>query len=164
MPSKSKSRSKVNSGAVMEEIKNLAFIGAGVVAGSIGGRMVDKALKVDSNQQGFNAKGMVRPALLIGAGTYAAIKSKNRMVRMLSAGIGAAGVLSGIKALTKKDLLAGAEWGLGETFPLQVYREPLNLSMDRYNPDLPVLSPGSSVSSYDEPVTVSDDLAAIEII
>ena len=165
MPSKRKSSSKMSSGAVMEEIKNLAYIGAGVVAGAVGGQMVDKAMKVDATQTGFNAKGMVRPMLLIGAGTYGAIKSKNRAIRMLSAGVGAAGVLSGIKVLTKKDLLAGAEGGLGEAYPLSVYREPMNLSIDRYNPDLPVLGPGSMGNdSYSEPVVASEDLAAIEII
>jgi hypothetical protein len=95
MPSKSKKSSKVNSKAVMEEIKNLALVGAGVVAGSVGGRMVDKVLKVDPAQQGFNAKAMVRPALLIGVGAFGAMKAKNHTMRMLAAGVGASGVLSG---------------------------------------------------------------------
>ena len=168
MARKSKSSSKVNSKAMMEEIKNLALVGAGVVAGSVGGRMVDKALKVDSAQQGFNAKAMVRPALLIGAGAYGAIKSKNRHIRMFSAGVGASGVLSGIKALTKKDLLSGPDGGgLGTMlYPSSVYREPMNLSLERYNPDLPVLGSGMTGSSdaYGEAVAVETDLAAIEII
>jgi len=111
MARKSKSSSKVNSKAMMEEIKNLALVGAGV---------------------------------------------------------GASGVLSGIKALTKKDLLSGPDGGgLGTmSYPSSVYREPMNLSLERYNPDLPVLGSGMTGSSdaYGEAVAVETDLAAIEII
>jgi len=165
MPSKSKKSSKVNSKAVMEEIKNLALVGAGVVAGSVGGRMVDKVLKVDPAQQGFNAKAMVRPALLIGVGAFGAMKAKNHMMRMLAAGVGASGALSGIKALTKKDLLSGPDGGgLGSSWPTSVYREPLNMSVERYNPDLPMLSAGPLSDAYGEAVPMADELEAVEII
>jgi hypothetical protein len=51
-------------------------------------------------------------------------------------------------------------------YPSSVYREPMNLSLERYNPDLPVLGSGMTGSSdaYGEPVVVETDLAAIEII
>jgi hypothetical protein len=67
--------------------------------------------------------------------------------------------------------------GLGEANPTDVYREPINLSIERYNPDLPALnaSSASSVSnatnddyrSSNQMIEGSDDgaeLAYIEII
>ena len=73
---------------------------------------------------------------------------------MLGVGVGAAGVLSGVKLVMKKDLLAGladfsfngVQGFLGEP---SVYREPISLSVDRYNPDLPVLSAVEDYSSTD---------------
>ncbi|MFZ9505281.1 MAG: hypothetical protein ACO263_12010, partial [Cyclobacteriaceae bacterium] len=83
----------------------------------------------------------------------------------------ASGLLSGVKVLMKKDLLAGlADFsfsGLGEP---SVYREPLNLSVERYNPDLPALSSPTAFNPEDysnsamvEGMT-EEDLAYIEII
>ena len=68
----------------------------------------------------------------------------------------------------KKDLLAGlADFsfaGLGEP---SVYREPVNLSVERYNPDLPALS--SPTSFNPEEISnmqgvAEEDLSYIEII
>jgi len=79
----------------------------------------------------------------------------------------------------KKDLLNGlADFsGLGEVNPTDVYREPVNLSIERYNPDLPALnassaSGGASASSNDyrsshemiEGAEDQSELAYIEII
>jgi len=71
----------------------------------------------------------------------------------------------------KKDLLAGlADFsfsGLGEP---SVYREPLNLSVERYNPDLPALSSPTSFNPEDYSSSamgqgmMEEDLAYIEII
>ena len=75
----------------------------------------------------------------------------------------------------KKDLLAGlADFsfngvdGLGEP---TVYREPINLSVERYNPDLPALSSPTAYNPEDIAApsrmvegVAEEELAYIEII
>ncbi len=171
--------SKINSGAVMEEVKKLALLGGGVVLGSLGGKLIDNVLKVDSGIPGFNPKALVRPAVLVGAGTAGVLMLKDNNLKLIATGVGASGVLSGVKTFMKKDLLNGlADFsGLGEVNPIDVYREPVNLSIERYNPDLPALnassaSSGASASSNDyrsshemiEGAEDQSELAYIEII
>jgi hypothetical protein len=100
---------------------------------------------------------------------------KDPNMKMLATGVGASGLLSGVKVFLKKDLLAGLSDfsfngidGLGEP---TVYREPMNLSVERYNPDLPALSSPTSYnpeefSSHSAMVegVAEEDLAYIEII
>lgn len=164
-------KTKISSQAVMGEIKTLAMLTGGVVIGSVGGKMIDKVLKVDAAATGFNAKALARPIVLLGVGTAGNLMLKDPNMKMLATGVGASGLLSGVKVLMKKDLLAGlADFsfsGLGEP---SVYREPLNLSVDRYNPDLPALSsptsfnPEEFVHSAMVEGMVEEDLAYIEII
>ena len=164
-------KTKISSQAVMGEIKTLAMLTGGVVIGSLGGKMIDKVLKVDATATGFNAKALARPIVLMGVGTAGNLMLKDPNMRMLATGVGASGLLSGVKVLMKKDLLAGlADFsfsGLGEP---SVYRESLNLSVERYNPDLPALSSPTSFNPEDyshsamvEGMT-EEDLAYIEII
>ena len=164
-------KTKISSQAVMGEIKTLAMLTGGVVIGSLGGKMIDKVLKVDATATGFNAKALARPIVLMGVGTAGNLMLKDPNMRMLATGVGASGLLSGVKVLMKKDLLAGlADFsfsGLGEP---SVYREPLNLSVERYNPDLPALSSPTSFNPEDYSHTAmvegmtEEDLAYIEII
>jgi len=97
---------------------------------------------------------------------------KDPNMKMLATGVGAAGMLSGVKVFLKKDLLAGLSDfnmsgidGLGEP---AVYREPMNLSIERYNPDLPALSSPTSFNPEDYASNVEgiaeEDLSYIEII
>lgn len=100
---------------------------------------------------------------------------KDPNMKMLATGVGASGLLSGVKVFLKKDLLAGLSDfsfngidGLGEP---TVYREPMNLSVERYNPDLPALSSPTSYNpeefaSHSAMVegVAEEDLAYIEII
>lgn len=164
-------KTKISSQAVMGEIKTLAMLTGGVVIGSVGGKMIDKVLNVDASATGFNAKALARPIVLLGVGTAGNLMLKDPNMKMLATGVGASGLLSGVKVLMKKDLLAGlADFsfsGLGEP---SVYREPLNLSVERYNPDLPALSSPTSFNPEDysnsamvEGMT-EEDLAYIEII
>ena len=164
-------KTKISSQAVMGEIKTLAMLTGGVVIGSVGGKMIDKALKVDAAATGFNAKALARPIVLLGVGTAGNLMLKDPNMKMIATGVGASGLLSGVKVLMKKDLLAGLSdfsfSGLGEP---SVYREPLNLSVDRYNPDLPALSSPTAFNPEDysnsamvEGMT-EEDLAYIEII
>ena len=164
-------KTKISSQAVMGEIKTLAMLTGGVVIGSVGGKMIDKVMKVDAAATGFNAKALARPIVLLGVGTAGNLMLKDPNMKMLATGVGASGLLSGVKVLMKKDLLAGlADFsfsGLGEP---SVYREPLNLSVDRYNPDLPTLSSPTSFNPEDYSSTAmvqgiaEEDLAYLEII
>lgn len=168
-------KTKISSQAVMGEIKTLAMLTGGVVIGSLGGKMIDKVLNVDATATGFNAKALARPIVLLGLGTAGNLMLKDPNMKMLATGVGASGLLSGVKVFLKKDLLAGLSDfsfngidGLGEP---TVYREPMNLSVERYNPDLPALSSPTSYNPEDfssqsamvEGVS-DEDLAYIEII
>lgn len=168
-------KTKISSQAVMGEIKTLAMLTGGVVIGSLGGKMIDKVLNVDANATGFNAKALARPIVLLGVGTAGNLMLKDPNMKMLATGVGASGLLSGVKVFLKKDLLAGLSDfsfngidGLGEP---TVYREPMNLSVERYNPDLPALSSPTSYNpeefaSHSAMVegVAEEDLAYIEII
>ena len=147
----------------MEEVKNLAMLGGGVVLGSVGGRLIDKVLKVDGTETGFNAKAMARPVVLIAAGAAGAVMLKEKNMKLLATGVGAAGVLSGVKVILKKDLLAGlADFsGLGNddsempSAPVKV-REPVQLAVERYNPDLPALN--AVYMPYPNPMDVQEQI------
>ena len=167
-------KTKISSQAVMGEIKTLAMLTGGVVIGSVGGKMIDKVLNVDATATGFNAKALARPIVLLGVGTAGNLMLKDPNMKMLATGVGASGLLSGVKVLLKKDLLAGLSDfsfsgidGLGEP---TVYREAMNLSVDRYNPDLPMLSsptaynPEDMASASMVEGVMEEDLSYIEII
>ena len=165
-------KTKLSSQAVMGEIKTLAMLTGGVVIGSVGGKMIDKVLNVDATATGFNVKAMARPIVLLGVGAAGNLMLKDPNMKMLATGVGAAGMLSGVKVFLKKDLLAGLSDfnmsgidGLGEP---AVYREPMNLSIERYNPDLPALSSPTAFNPEDYASNVEgiaeEDLSYIEII
>jgi hypothetical protein len=167
-----KKTTKLSSQAVMGEIKTLAMLTGGVVIGSVGGKLIDKVLKVDAAATGFNAKALARPIVLLGVGAAGNLMLKDPNLKMLATGVGAAGMLSGVKVFLKKDLLSGLSDfsmsgidGLGEP---TVYREPMNLSIERYNPDLPVLSSPTSLNSQEFDASVEglleEDFSYIEII
>ena len=167
-----KKTTKLSSQAVMGEIKTLAMLTGGVVIGSVGGKMIDKVLNVDATATGFNVKALARPIVLLGVGAAGNLMLKDPNMKMLATGVGAAGMLSGVKVFLKKDLLAGLSDfnmsgidGLGEP---AVYREPMNLSIERYNPDLPALSSPTSFNPEDYASNVEgiaeEDLSYIEII
>ena len=164
-------KTKISSQAVMGEIKTLAMLTGGVVIGSVGGKMIDKVLNVDATATGFNAKALARPIVLLGVGTAGNLMLKDPNMKMLATGVGASGLLSGVKVLMKKDLLAGlSDFSFSGLGAPSVYREPLNLSVERYNPDLPALSSPTAFNPEDysnsamvEGMT-EEDLAYIEII
>lgn len=162
--------SKPSNKAMMDELRNIALVGAGVVVGSLGGQMIDKMLGVDSSATTMNPKAFVRPALLAGGGAYGTVKSKNKMVKLMSAGVGVAGVLTGAKMLMKKDFLAGlgnADMGSPFYIPdgeIGMYQEPLNMSIEKYSPNLPMLTSMSSMSNDMEEISGMDESADFEII
>lgn len=163
MPKQRKTR-KANSQAILAEVKNLAVMGAGVVLGAVSGRMVDKVLKTDPSATG--TKALLRPVLMTGLGAYGAATMKHPMVRLLAAGVGASGILAGVKALTKTDILAGMEpfsgTGFGsadDVFP-GMYNRPADLPMQGYGVGLPELGSEASPEEYDS----DDGIAYIDII
>jgi len=174
---RTKAKTKISSQAVMGELKTLAMLTGGVVIGSLGGKMLDKVLAVDPAATTFNVKALARPVLMLGVGTAGNIMLKDPNMKMLATGVGASGLLSGVKILLKKDLLAGlADFNLGgsnEFGEPSIYREPLNLSVERYNPDLPALSSPTAFNVEDLNLShasmahnseMEDDLSYIEII
>lgn len=158
---------------MMGELRSLAMISAGLIVGTMGGKAIDKVLNVDDTIPGFQAKKFVRPAALLGAGVLGSIKLANPDLKMLSAGIGASGVVSTVKVVLKKDLLAGGLSGnlnaAPMVQPMGLYEEPIYHQVEAYTPELPVLPSSnyledelSSHSAGDAVVDYSD--AEIEII
>ena len=127
---------------MMGELRSLAMISGGMVLGSMSGKAIDNMLKVDETTPGFQAKKLVRPMALLGAGVLGSIKMKNQDLKMVSAGVGASGVVSTVKVVLKKDLLAGLDGGVaGLGKAVSVPRT--GGMIEPYEPNLPALSSGS---------------------
>ncbi len=150
---------KRNSNAMMGELKSLAMISGGLVLGSMGGKALDSMLKVDDNAPGFQVKKLIKPAVQLGAGVIGAMKLKDPNLKLVAAGVGASGVVSTVKVVLKKDLLAGIS-GLGNigsfARPLSVYQDLARLNPKRYNPDLPQLSAGN-YTPYQESISSNNN-------
>jgi len=151
-----------NKKAIMGELRSLAMISAGMIVGSMGGKALDKALKVDDTLPGFQAKKFVRPVALLGAGVLGAVKLKNQDLKMLSAGVGASGVVSTVKVVLKKDILSGLdgtplaaspELFMPMTTAQSVFIAPesgetIYSELPSYEPNLPILANYSEQEEY----------------
>lgn len=169
-----------NKKAILGELRSLAMISAGMIAGSLGGKALDKALKVDTNLPGFQAKKFVRPVVQLGAGVLGAVKFKNQDLKMLSAGVGASGVVSTVKVVLKKDILSGLEGAPSIDTPElmmplanSVYVEPTPVSEETiyseipsYEPNLPVLASYTETEEEITPIITANtaEYEEIEII
>ncbi len=166
-----------NKKAIMGELRSLAMISAGMIVGSMGGKALDKALKVDDTLPGFQAKRFVRPVALLGAGVLGAVKLKNQDLKMLSAGVGASGVVSTVKVVLKKDILSGLdgtplaaspELFMPMTTAQSVFIESeTDNYIESYEPNLPVLANYSEQEEYvtsEAGVIVTADSAEYEEI
>jgi hypothetical protein len=131
------SKTKVTAKQVLGELKNPALIVVGMIGGNFGGKMIDKVLKVDDTQTGFNAKAVAKPVVQLAAGVGGAVFLKDENLKLVATGVAASGVASGVKVLLKKDLLAGFS-GLGTADALSKARGML--VAEPYNPELPELS------------------------
>jgi hypothetical protein len=109
-----------NRGAVMTELKTLALLSGGLLLGNMGGKAIDKLLKVDSTVPGMQLKKLARPLLLLGTGVAGAMRLKDGNLRMLSAGVGASGLLGTVETLTGKDLLSGVPLAVGSSLHLRM--------------------------------------------
>jgi hypothetical protein len=135
---------KMDAKTIMEELKTPGLIIIGMVGGNLAGKMIDKVVKVDSTATGFQAKALVKPVVQITAGVGGALFLKDQNLKLIATGVAASGIASTVKVFLKKDILQGlTEFaGLDDTDPVkQVFREPVSLSIEPYDPDLPKLPP-----------------------
>ena len=138
--SKQAKKPKLNAQTIIEELKAPALMAVGLIGGNFAGKMIDKAVPVDETATGFQAKALIKPLVQLTAGLGGAIFLKDKNIKLIAGGIAISGVASSVKVFLKKDILSGlGDVNLGETVQ-KVFREPVNLSIGPYNPDLPALS------------------------
>lgn len=132
-------KTKLSAGGILNELKTPALLMIGMVGGTMAGKMIDKALPIDETVTGFQVKSLVKPVVQIGVGMAGALLLKDQNIKLIAAGVTASGIASTVKVFLKKDILAGlGNPGFGEPIK-RVFREPINLSIEAYNPDLPEL-------------------------
>lgn len=151
------SKVKLDAKAIIEELKTPGLIILGMVGGNMAGKLIDKAVKVDDSATGFQAKALIKPVIQITAGVGGALFLKDKNLKLICSGVAASGIASTVKVFLKKDILQGLTnfAGLGEAVN-QVFREPLNLSIEPYNPDLPQLPPSQMAAL---PVEYESDMS-----
>ncbi len=139
-------KAKLNAKTIMEEIKTPGLIILGMVGGNMAGKLINKVVKVDETSTTFSVKAMVKPIVQITAGVGGALLLKDKNLKLIASGVAASGIASTVKVFLKKDILQGLTnfAGLGDSVN-QIFREPINLSIEPYNPDLPRLN--SNVAS-----------------
>lgn len=153
----SNSKARLDAKAIIEELKTPGLIILGMVGGNMAGKLIDKAVKVDDTATGFQAKALIKPVIQITAGVGGALFLKDKNLKLICSGVAASGIASTVKVFLKKDILQGLTnfAGLGEAVN-QVFREPLNLSIEPYNPDLPQLPPSQMAAL---PVEYESDMS-----
>jgi len=129
---------------LIEELKTPGLIIIGMVGGNFAGKLIDKVVKVDESETGFQAKALIKPLVQITAGVGGALFLKDKNLKLIASGIAAGGIAATVKVFLKKDILDGLSTfaGLGATPGdgyKQVFREPVNLQIEAYNPNLPEL-------------------------
>ena len=142
---------------ILDELKAPALIVLGMAGGSIAGKAIDKALKVDPNKTGFDIKAMAKPIIQLSAGIGGALLLKDQNLKLIASGVGASGVASTVKVLIKKDILSGFK-GLGDN--LAQARQLLRAQT--YNPNLPELTEGNYQSMQIEYAGPSDNFEDYE--
>lgn len=150
---------KLDPKAIIEELKTPGLIILGMVGGNMAGKMIDKAVKVETEATGFQAKALIKPVVQISAGVGGALFLKDKNLKLIASGVAASGIASTVKVFLKKDILQGLTnfAGLGDSDAVrQIFREPVNLSIEAYNPDLPQL-PAAQVEAI--PVETEDDIS-----
>lgn len=150
---KNSAKAKLNGKTIINELKTPGLIILGMIGGNMAGKAIDKVLKVDDTTSGFNAKALVKPVVQITAGVGGSILLKNDNLKLIASGVAASGMASAVKVFLKKDLLNGlGNYNISE--PLQrVFREPLNLAIAPYNPDLPELPEHNAMPVEDNSIS-----------
>ncbi|MBT7825957.1 MAG: hypothetical protein HN600_05130 [Bacteroidetes bacterium] len=148
---------KITTNQVLKELKGPALIVLGIAGGSIAGKAIDKALKVDPNKTSFDVKALAKPIVQLSAGIGGALLLKDANMKLVASGVGASGVASSVKVLIKKDILSGFK-GLGDN--LATARQLLRAQ--NYNPNLPELTDGNYQSMQIEYANSSDNFDEYE--
>ncbi len=143
--------SKISGKKVLDEVKTPLLIIGGMYVGNLGGKALDKILKVDDSLSGINMKAAAKPVALLSAGIAGSIFLKDDNLKLIASGIAASGIASGVKIFLKKDILAGFD-GLGNDM----------LQVESYNPDLPLLPEGDYHAMNIEMAGTEDELADYE--
>ena len=135
---------KLNAKTVFEELKTPGLIIIGMIGGNLAGKLIDKALPIDETATGFQAKALIKPILQISAGIGGAIFLKDKNLKLIAGGVAASGIASTVKVFLKKDILSGlGDFNIAD--PLKrIFRDPINLAIAPYNPELPVLNETNS--------------------
>jgi len=135
---------KLNAKSVIEELKTPGLIIIGMIGGNLAGKLIDKALPIDETATGFQAKALIKPILQISAGIGGAIFLKDKNLKLIAGGVAASGIASTVKVFLKKDILSGlGDFNIAD--PLKrIFRDPINLAIAPYNPELPVLNESNS--------------------
>jgi hypothetical protein len=142
-----KTKAKIDAKSIIEELKTPGLIIVGMVGGNYAGKLIDKVIKVDESATGFQAKALVKPLVQITTGIGGALFLKDQNLKLIASGVAAGGLAGTVKVFLKKDILEGLAnfAGLGETDESNkknynhVFREPVKLQIEPYNPDLPEL-------------------------
>lgn len=131
---------KLDVKTVFEELKTPGLIIIGMIGGNLAGKLIDKVLPLDETATGFQVKALVKPIVQISAGIGGAIFLKDKNLKLIAGGVAASGIASTVKVFLKKDILSGlGDFNIAD--PLKrVFRDPINLAIAPYNPELPVLN------------------------
>ena len=92
---------KIKGKQVLEELKAPALIIVGMIGGNMAGKAIDKVLKVDGTQVGFNPKTLARPVVQLSAGVAGALLLKDENLKLVATGVATSGgkVLKGIQLI-----------------------------------------------------------------
>lgn len=146
---------------ILNEFKNPAIIIAGLTVGNFAGKKLNSVLKVDETATGFQVKAMIKPIVQLSTGIGGACYLKNPYAKLFASGVAASGIASTVKVFLKKDILQGFSdvAGLGEVpnRVQEVFREPINLQIEPYNPNLPELHGGDNDTKIEGIVKVLDE-------
>ena len=158
-------KAKLDAKVVMEELKAPGLIILGMIGGNLAGKLVDKAVKVDDTATSFQAKALLKPVVQIAVGLGGSILLKDKNLKLIASGVAASGIASTVKVFLKKDILQGLTSfaGLGEPdtdSSQRVFREPLNLAIEPYNPSLPQL-PAAQVEAI--PVETDTEVSGADL-
>ena len=163
----SNTKTKLDAKAIIEELKTPGLIILGMVGGNMAGKLIDKAVKVDEEATGFQAKGLIKPLIQISAGVGGALFLKDKNLKLIATGVAASGIASTVKVFLKKDILQGLTnfAGLGDsTDPVSnVFREPISLSIAPYDPDLPQLPPAPNTQIAALPIENENEVSGAEM-
>lgn len=133
-------KQKINAASILEELKTPAMIILGMMGGAMAGKLMDKAMPVEESTDGkFQVKSLLKPVVQITAGVGGALLLKDKNLKLIACGVTASGIASAVKVFLKKDVLNGLGSLQAANTKQRVFQEPISLSIEPYNPDLPQL-------------------------